>query len=420
MAADAGWFRSKIHHSTLLLLTGFTSKMKSDPTRFSLLLTDWLVHKGLQFQADNLSKGGVSRGYSLTRQAYEYAYTEITGYALSFMLDIARSGDAKDFDQPIEDAFHYLLETQRLTEGSVDAGAFCHSVDPASGEARHDYYSFDAAMCVQGLVDYYRVSGKSEALQAAIRAADWLIQRMQLPDGSFQALASAGAVKPEDADDPIFGDQGSLHGKHAIGLLKVWEASQDVRYRDAAKKACDWVIQLQNPDGSFKASTRSRQTVSHTHCYAIEGLLYAAHCLKDERCWTAARKGGEWLARKQDPNGSIHIAYNRSLFKLGRRVVELVRPRCVGDATAQALRIWLLLDARDSSDQYSVNCEKAARFLEEIQITDPADEKALGGIQYWPGHPTLFAWVSMFAHQARRWLGEESDHPFEKKIESLF
>jgi hypothetical protein len=387
---------------------------------FSALLMDWLVGKGLQFQGSNLARGGISRGYARVSRSYEYAYTEITGYALSYLLDLSRSGNFDHLDERIQAALDYLLRIQRLADGSADEGALCHSVDPLNGETRPDFYSFDTAMCIQGLVDFYSATGKDAALESAMRAADWLITRMQFPDGSFRALSSPNREDTQAEEDPIFGDRCCLHAKHAIGLLKVWQASRDERYRDAAVKVCDWVLGLQNPDGSFCASKRGQQTASHAHCYATEGLLVAAHCLQADRYLAAARKSGEWLAKRQNKNGSLNIAYNRPVFGLGRRAVELIRPRYVADATAQAIRIWLLLDAFGPAKSYREPCQKAAHFLYAAQVTDASDALAQGGIQYWPGHPILFAWVGMFAHQAQRWLASGTELPFEKMIEALF
>ena len=382
---------------------------------FNSRLTAFLFERRMQFTHPGLAGGGVSRGFDRRELAYEYAYTEITGYALSCLLDLDAAGRA---DQ-LAAARAYLLEVQHLADGSADAGAFCHSVDPQSGAVRREYYSFDAAMCVQGLADLHAASGDGEALAAAERGARWLVERAQLPDGSFRAVIVPGGEDEAAARDVIFGDQGVLHAKHAIGLLKVWRAGGEERYRAAARAVCDWALGLQNPDGSFRASPRSGQTASHTHCYAVEGLLYAGHCLGEERYQTAARRAGDWLARRQNRSGSLNIAYNRPPWTLGRRVVELVRPLQVGDATAQTLRIWLLLDAAAGESRYAAACARAMAFLRRAQVGEPADPRALGGIEYWPGHPMLFAWVGMFALQAARWLEDDArDHA--RMIESLF
>jgi hypothetical protein len=66
------------------------------------------------------------------------------------------------------------------------------------------------------------------------------------------------------------------------------------------------------------------------------------------------------------------------------------------DATAQAVRLWLLRDRR----RYGEAISRALGFLAACQSPD-------GGLRYSPGSDDLCSWSTMFALQAVAWLHHE-------------
>src|SRR5690606_34134586 len=142
-------------------------------------------------------------------------------------------------------------------------------------EIMPQYYSFDVAMCVQGMLDLHFVQPDARVEQSAELMGHWLIERMQQENDSFRATYDAEKDTWEHLGDQFFDDFGCLHGKHAIGLVKLFEATGDERFASAARRVCDWVLTLQDTDGAFRASERQPQIISHLHCYTLEGLLYA-------------------------------------------------------------------------------------------------------------------------------------------------
>jgi hypothetical protein len=182
--------------------------------------------------------------------------------------------------------------------------------------------------------------------------------------------------------------------------LKLGRVTGDDRYTAAARRVCDWVLGLQDDDGAFRATERLRQVVSHSHCYATEGLLFAHYALGAGHYLEAARRAGEWLLIAQNPDGSINIAYKRRWWRMGRRITEKLLPRQVTDATAQAIRIWLVLYYLDGDPRLLDACHSAESFLREMQCTSSPDRNAIGGFYFWPGHPMMYAWCAMFAVHA--------------------
>jgi hypothetical protein len=169
------------------------------------------------------------------------------------------------------------------------------------------------------------------------------------------------------------------------------------------------VLGLQDARGGFHATPRARGVVTHAHCYAVEGLFYAAAVLETPRWADAALRGARWLLSKQHPDGWVAIAYDRRWWTLGRRALEVLRPVGVLDATAQAARLWMIAAGSSGDAAFGSAARRACRFIEEQQCRDGRDPAALGGLPYSPGHPMLLAWPAMFAAQALQAAAAGSD-----------
>jgi uncharacterized protein YyaL (SSP411 family) len=365
------------------------------------LALDWLARSNLYHTEPNSpAQGGVNQGYNWQARSYPFVYSEITGYAISMFVNAHGWQLGDDYLTLARQSARFVTRIQREAEADQLSGALPHGLTLPSLAVRRQYYSFDAAMCLQGLLDLQRLEPSDEWLNAARGIGDWLLTRMQQPEGSFLAMYDAPTRTERHPEDTLFGDGGCLHAKHAIGLLKLSQATHEPRYAEAARRVCDWVLRLQDADGAFWSSAPRQQVVSHTHCYATEGLLFAYYVLGDERYREAAARAGRWLLKAQNADGSISIVYKKPWWRMGRRLPEILFPRRVTDATPQAIRIWLSLYYLEGDTRFLTACRQAQRFVERMQCVSGADANAIGGFYYWPGHPMMFAWCGMFAAHA--------------------
>ena len=359
----------------------------------------WLAQSNVRY-ATGPARGGVNQGYNWQSQTYPFLYSKITGYAISTFVAAYRWTDSVEYLAYAREAANFLLRVQETGTDAWVKGAIPHGLTNPDLKVKRQYYSFDVAMGMQGLLDLYRVRPEADLLDAARAAGDWLVMQMQQPDGAFLSMYDAETGDSQHPGMQFFNDFGCLHAKHAIGLLKLSRATGDQRYETAARKVCEWALSLQDADGSFRASEMLHQVVSLSHCYAAEGLLYAHFALDDEKYLRAAVRAAEWLLSVQNRDGSINIAYKQDWLKMGRRITEMVFPRKVTDATAQAMRLWTLLYLLNGDPRMMEAARKAADFVREMQVAGTADPNASGGFYFWPGHPILFTWTAMFACQA--------------------
>lgn len=312
-------------------------------------------------------------------------YTEITGYAVSLFVFLARSEADPSYLRAAEDAAGFLLRIQTRD------GAYPHLPDPSAPEGPAPMYSFDTAACAVGLARLARMTKDDRYLESGLAAGRWLLG-MQLPDGSFRAMAVRGG----DVADPggFFGDRSCIHAKVAIALLELGELSGRQEFRRAALRACDYALTMQAPDGAFWSRPDRGYVFTHAHCYACEGLWFAGSYLRESRYMDAARRGIAWLAASQRPDGGWLSNYRLSVFSRAGAREAFLRPR-PSDAAAQAARLFSLLGSECDAPRRA-----AIAFLLECQ--EPA-----GGFLYRKTRlgqsPHRFSWCAQFAIQALVW-----------------
>jgi hypothetical protein len=149
---------------------------------------------------------------------------------------------------------------------------------------------------------------------------------------------------------------------------------------DAVAACASAALRAQDDDGRFRIHAASPLTYTHSHCYAVEGLLMAAAISGKHRAEAAA--GAAWLTTAQRPDGGL-LAWHDGCAPGGP-------PRA--DATAQALRIWVLA----GRERFAGPAARAWAFLAGLSAP-------FRGLRYEPGSGDVNAWATIFATQAVAW-----------------
>jgi hypothetical protein len=120
----------------------------------------------------------------------------------------------------------------------------------------------------------------------------------------------------------------------------------------------------------------------HPFCYEQEGHLIVAHYgLAD--LFEPIDGALDWLAALQRPDGAI-LAFANGMDGFGD---------ARSDATAQAIRLWLLRNRT----RYGAAISRGLAFLAACQTPQ-------GGIRYSPGSDDVCSWPTMFTLQAVDWF----------------
>lgn len=145
------------------------------------------------------------------------------------------------------------------------------------------------------LLEYARVSGRTEIRERAKRMLDWFV-KIQLPEGGYQG----GKIDSKPVVPVTFNT-----GQILLGLA-AGTAEFDI-YRSAMRKAADWLVATQDSDGCWRRFgtpfAEFGEKAYETH--VAWGLFEAARVEQDTSYTAAAMANIRWALSKQQPNGWV-------------------------------------------------------------------------------------------------------------------
>ena len=259
-------------------------------------------------------------------------YPEITSYAISLCCILYDRKKDERFLKRAETCAKYMMKINR--SGGV----------PCLRD--NILYTFDTGVYVSGLFDLYSLTEKQVYLKEAEKSLEWL--RSLWKERPFAAVEKV----PNKKD---WYHVPSVHlMKLVIPFIKAATYLKDQEYMKTAFRLQDKYARVQNQDGSFTINENSEVVLTHPHCYATEGLLYAYYITKRRKFLESALKSGKWLSKTQNNDGSFYQYYNTGI--VGDLKYEPTHIKAT-DSTAQATRIWKLLGANQKG------IEKAYEYL---------------------------------------------------------
>jgi len=243
-------------------------------------------------------------------------YPEITAYAISLSCVLYKRTKDKRFLERAEKCAEYMMKINK--KGAVPC--FTDGL----------LYTFDTGVFISSMFDLYAINKKEICLHEAEKSLKWLYSKW---DGEEFVAVNKIPVKKDWYHGP------SVHlAKLAIPLLKASVYFGNPEYEKTAFKLLDKYKRLQLKGGSFQVNDENPITMTHPHCYATEAFLYSYdHCKRDEYL-EVAKKASDWLSEIQNEDGSLYRTYS-----VEKRTTEQFKRMKTTDATAQATRIWKLL-----------------------------------------------------------------------------
>ncbi len=144
------------------------------------------------------------------------------------------------------------------------------------------------------LYDVAREVNDNRAVVAAERATQWLLS-LQMPTGAFPAGLHRSEPRPS-----VFNT-----GQILQGLVRAHRETRCSEIRDAAVVAGDWLVEMQQADGSW-SGPGSYQGEAHTYYSMVSWALAAlSEHTTDRRYRQAAEKNLDWVLSRFRPNGWI-------------------------------------------------------------------------------------------------------------------
>jgi colanic acid biosynthesis glycosyl transferase WcaI len=385
----------------------------------------WLLETDIRNRDKTSSLyGSFCHHYDLSSGRYSWTYNEITAYSISLLLHLYDSTQDRRYWHWAKRAGEYLLTQQCLEPSKNEFGAIPFGIDQQTMRSIPHYYSFDAGIVLNAFCDLYLQTSDSKYLVAAKQIGDFLIGKMQLPDGSF--LSYYDSDKEEWSHNlPEFQYDGAcLHAKLAIGLWKLGSLSNTAKYYRSAIQVCDWVLSCQTDSGAISTKPNVPEIYSHSHLYAMEGLLFLYQKNGNEKYLEAVQKAIQWTMTMSASKGALLEKYF-----LGNAENNHHARMYVTDAAAQAARMECLLFALTGDKHYLYHAKKSLQFLRSAQCQDNKHSNAFGGIYSYIRDsfpfdiysPLQNTWSTQFAIQAALYYQDCLDAPnFDNLINKLF
>jgi len=294
----------------------------------------------------------VSAFYDVRMGEWCPSYPETTGYIIPTFYDFAKLTGRPEFRDRAKRMAIWLLTLQ------LESGAF--PIGPLWPEWERKPIIFDTGQIIFGLVRAFEETGEARYLQSARRAGDWLIN-VQRADGSWKKFTSQGLVH-------------TYNVRTAWALLKVWQAGGDIGYCQAARRNLDWSLEQQDPDGWFRnnAFLPEDDPLTHTIAYTVEGLLESGQIVDESRYIEAARRAADALLHLQDRDGFLRAKY-------GRGWASQLNWSCL-TGTAQMALCWFRLYQITGNSAYRRAALDANRYLKQRQSLQSTIAGYRGGL----------------------------------------
>lgn len=246
----------------------------------------WLKHA-----QDVTGNGGVAQTFLVKSLRWAPSYPETTGYIIPTFYRYAAIAGDEDARQRARRMADWEIEIQHPT-GGVLAGALGDSDQPTI---------FNTGQVIFGWVRAFEEEQDERYRQAAVKAANWLIEVMD-GDGCWRKFGS-----------PMTGKQiNTYNARSAWGLARVFDITGDKRYLEAAVRNAEWAMTQRNSVGWLAQNCLqdSAQPFTHTIAYAMRGLLEIGVAAQREDLIQAARVIGDAMIANLPANGRLPGRYN--------------------------------------------------------------------------------------------------------------
>ncbi len=230
---------------------------------------NWLLVSQQKMNDDGMGCFHITEGWSSS-------YPETTGYIIPTLINYLHISGKENILQKATDAANWLLKIQKES-GGWQGGKI------AENKAE---IVFNTAQIIRGMIAIFNEKQDEKYLDSAVEAANWLC-KTQHKEGYWKEFALMNQPRVYDS----YVD---------VPLLEVWKLTNDEKYKIAAVKNLEWIIQKkQKPNGWFEdcdnTIKRNNTPILHTIAYTTDGLLNSGLTLNEEKYIDAAKKPADVL-----------------------------------------------------------------------------------------------------------------------------
>jgi hypothetical protein len=291
---------------------------------------------------------GVSHSYVLGR-GWTRSYPETTGYIIPTLLNWC-------FISGEEEARRRALEMATWEVGvQLPSGAV---PDLAAGTP----VVFDTGQVLFGWLAAFRETGDERYRQAAVRAADWLVDAMD-EDGVWRQNGESRA-------EPVV-----YNARTAWALVEAARLFEIERYRGRARDFLAWTLAEEAGNGWFHRNclNDAERPLLHTIAYTAQSQLEAGLLLEERDLIDAVQRTANALADNVSPNGRMAGRFERS-WKPAASWACLT-------GMAQTLIVWRRLDQIMGNQEFASVTDRVLTFLLSVHDVTSKNSGLRGGVR---------------------------------------
>ena len=301
---------------------------------------------------------GVSLGYfpcSVDGIRWRPSYPETTGYIITSLLAFARRyDDARARDAAIRMA-RWEASIQ-MASGAVQGG-------PVVARDQQTPAAFNTGMVLDGWCSAHEVTQDPAILEAARRAADFLVDDLD-EAGYYRtngAFVKAGEIKTYTC-------------LCAWAIYRLGDLVDEPRYREAAVRSVEAALRQQQANGWFAHNclTRSDAPLTHTLGYTLQGILEVGACANRDDFVGAVERTMQAVIPNIGENGFL-----AGMFFADWRPASL--SSCL-TGSAQIAIVGYRLHEMTGRPEYRGAADRLTDFLKALQALDAPDENVNGAL----------------------------------------
>lgn len=264
----------------------FNSKNVTYTSRIDQAL-EWILHS-----QKTVGSGGVGC-YEFYR--WTTGYPEVTGYIIPTVLDAYhRTGDKKFLESAVKMG-EWELGIQREDGGWE--GFYQGDGKPS--------IVFNTGQVIRGMIALYKELQDERYLNAAVRAADWIIST-QDEDGSWTSTN--------------FKQMKRVYDTYVTApISKLYKITGNEAYLNACVRNCDFILTHQRKNGWFELADNTllnnAAPVLHTISYTIDGLIETGENLEMDRYIDAAQLATDALLHKAEIQNLVPARFDENWRK---------------------------------------------------------------------------------------------------------
>ncbi len=331
-------------------------------------------------------------------------------------------GLKSSIEQPerhVREAMGWLCRAQDATGGGGVARSYSLRFQPMHGrEGWLAAYPETTGYIIPTFFDYAVFTGEDEYRRRAIRMAEWEVEVQmacgavqggvigfppapavfntgqvlfgwsrafrETGDERFRAAAIRAAdflVEAQDADG-AWRRHGSRYARAGVntydvrtawGLLEASRITGDTKHEEAAICNLDFALTRQRPNGWLEDCGLDEDPLLHTFAYAMEGFLEAGLLLEKPGYVEAARRPADALLERQRPDASLAGCFDAEWRPTARW-------SCL-TGNAQTALVWLRLFRLTREGKYADAARRMKLFLMGTQNLTSTDGGIRGGIK---------------------------------------